>query len=163
MRLFVCIALIVLAGCAQLAPKANESAVAPPAEGESGPRPQSRPDSVGATATVPSANARTAEEFDTTTAQERAEAAAAPVRSGARSLGTTIASLGDPAQPGFWIETPLVSRESEGRVDYNGQSAQLTLRPIDGPETAGSRLSLAAMRLLGAPLTGLPEVEVFVN
>jgi hypothetical protein len=42
-----------------------------------------------------------------------------------------------------------------------GQSSQVDLIPIDGPPTAGSRMSLAAMRLIGVPLTGLAEVEVF--
>jgi len=43
----------------------------------------------------------------------------------------------------------------------NGKSAQVDLIPIEGPDTAGSRLSLAAFRIIEAPLTGLPEVEVF--
>jgi len=34
------------------------------------------------------------------------------------------------------------------------------LIPIDGPDTAGSRMSLAALRLIGASLTDLTEVEV---
>jgi len=72
-------------------------------------------------------------------------------------------SLGDPARPGFWIETPLVSSPTTGRVAYpsTGQSSQVDLIPIDGPATAGSRMSLAAMRLIGVPLTGLAEVQVF--
>jgi hypothetical protein len=103
------------------------------------------------------------EEFDTTTQQER-EAAAAPAEvAGERLLGTTIVSLGDPARPGFWIETPLVSSAAIGRVTFagTGQSSQVDLIPIDGPATAGSRMSLAAMRLIGVPLTGLVEVQVF--
>jgi hypothetical protein len=98
------------------------------------------------------------DEFDTTTAEER-EAAAAPV-SAERSLGTTVVSLGDPARPGFWLETSLVSAAGSGRVVYpeTGQSAQVELIPIDG---GGSRMSLPAMRLIGVPLTGLVEVQVF--
>jgi hypothetical protein len=38
---------------------------------------------------------------------------------------------------------------------------RVELRPIEGPATGGSRISLAALRLLGASLAGLPEVEVF--
>lgn len=81
------------------------------------------------------------------------------------TLGRTIASLGDAAQPGLWLKTPLVSAEQPGRVYYaqTNTTVDVTLIPIDGPDTAGSRLSLAAMQALGAPLTGLPEVDVFSN
>lgn len=127
-------------------------AVDVPAEGA---RPQARPGKP-----VP-ATARTAEQFDTTTQAERVQAASAPPRA-ARTLGTTIASLGDPTQPGFWLKTPLVSAEQKGRIQHaNGASVAVTLIPIDGPATAGSRISLPALRLLGVPLTSLPEVKVF--
>ncbi|WP_319824228.1 hypothetical protein [Thalassovita sp.] len=78
-------------------------------------------------------------------------------------LGVTVASLGDPAKAGFWIETPLVQAAGKGRVSYakTGRTVKVDLIPIDGPATAGSRLSLATMRLLDAPLTGLPEVKVY--
>jgi hypothetical protein len=113
---------------------------------------------------APPAGARTAAQFDTTTAADRAaalEAAKSPLTGGA--LGRTVASLGDPVQPGLWLETPLVETVRMGRVVYlaTGTAAVLELQPIAGPEGAGSRLSLAAMRLLEAPLTGLPELEVF--
>lgn len=80
-------------------------------------------------------------------------------------LGATVASLGDPARDGFWIETPLVSAPGRGRVRYpaNGREVKVDLIPIQGPVTAGSRLSLGAMRLLDAPVAGLPEVEVYLN
>ncbi|WP_224823368.1 hypothetical protein [Cognatishimia sp. MH4019] len=115
---------------------------------------------------APPPSARTVEQFDTTTAEERAEvvkAAATPAQD--RALGTTVASLGDPTDPGFWLKTPLVSSEQPGRVTYPaaGTSVAVTLIPIDGPSTGGSRLSLPAMRLLQAPLTGLPEVTVFAR
>ena len=35
------------------------------------------------------------------------------------------------------------------------------LIPIEGPATGGSRISLSAMRLIGAPLTDLPTLEVY--
>ena len=113
---------------------------------------------------APPAGARTAAQFDTTTVADRLaalEAAKAPVTGG--PLGKTVASLGDPAQPGLWLETPLVEAVRMGRVVYlaTGKAAVLELRPIAGASGAGSRLSLAAMRLLEAPLTGLPELEVF--
>ncbi|MFP7673342.1 hypothetical protein ACG74X_08300 [Marivita sp. S0852] len=127
-------------------------------------RPTARPSERDVSARTPPPMARTVEEFDTTTAEERAAAASA--NTGAeRALGSTIVSLGDPARPGFWIETPLVSSPDEGRVVYGetGQSSQVTLIPIDGPETGGSRMSLSAMRLIGVPLTGLVEVQVFTG
>lgn len=79
------------------------------------------------------------------------------------TIGRTVASLGNAAEPGLWLKTPLVSVEQPGRVYYpeTNATADVTLIPIDGPDTAGSRLSLAAMQALGAPLTGLPEVDVF--
>ena len=87
--------------------------------------------------------------------------APSPVSSG--FLGKTVASLGDPAKDGFWIETPLVTVAGKGRVRYpkSGREVKVDLIPITGPATGGSWLSLAVMRLLGAPLTALPEVEVY--
>ncbi|SNS27665.1 hypothetical protein [Antarctobacter heliothermus] len=113
----------------------------------------------------PAASARTVDQFDTTTADERKKAAAAPKPGGETSLGDTVASLGDPAAPGFWLETPLVSAPAKGRVlnPATGKSAQVDLIPIDGPKTAGSRISLAAMRLIEAPLTDLPTLRVFAG
>jgi hypothetical protein len=110
----------------------------------------------------PSANARTVEDFDTTTAQDRA-AAVSPPSGGERRLGTTIASLGSPTDPGIWFKTPLVGEVTQGRVEYNGKSVNVELRPSGGGQGAGSQISLAAMRLIEAPLTGLPEVTVYAN
>lgn len=107
----------------------------------------------------PPAAARTVEEFDTTSAADRAAAVATPV--GQQQLGTTIATLGSPAEPGIWLRTGLVTELVQGRVEYQGTSVNVELRPSGGPATAGSQISLAAMRLLGAPLTGLPELVVF--
>ena len=118
---------------------------------------------------TPDEGARTVEEFDTTTAADR-EAALAPApgagtESGDGRLGVTIASLGDPTLPGFWIKTPLVSEEKSGRIVYvtSGRSVQVTLIPSGGPVGGGSQVSLAAMRLLDAPLAGLPELVVYAN
>ena len=137
--------------------------------------PRSRPSGlvgglVGSIATVPE-QARTVEDFDTTTAVQRAEAEATGRTTGrttggtARALGETVASLGDPTQPGFWLKTPLVNAPVKGRVTSaeTGKSVQLELLPIAGAETAGSRISLAALRLLGLPLTALPTLEVFAQ
>ncbi len=84
--------------------------------------------------------------------------AAAPPASG--RLGTTVASLGNAAEPGIWLKTPLVRTEGPGTVSYGGKSVTARLIPIDGPATAGSRASLQLMQGLGAPLTGLPEFTV---
>jgi hypothetical protein len=110
----------------------------------------------------PPPNARTVEQFDTTTAQDRAAAVAAPV-GGERRLGSTIASLGSPSDPGIWLKTPLVTTVTNGRVEYNGMSVNIELRPSGGALGSGSQISLAAMRLIQAPLTGLPEVSVYAN
>ena len=111
----------------------------------------------------PPVAARTVEEFDTTTAADRAAAVAAPVAApaGEQNLGTTIASLGPPAEPGIWLRTGLVTELVQGRVAYQGTSVNVELRPSGGAASAGSQISLAAMRLLGAPLTGLPELTVY--
>ena len=110
------------------------------------------------------ADARTAEEFDTTSAAERIEAVEAAAESGAETdLGMTIASLGAVTEPGIWLKTPLVTSPAKGRVEYpaKGTAVAVDLIPLEGEPGAGSRLSLAAMRLLEADLTGLPEVRVY--
>ena len=86
-------------------------------------------------------------------------AAPGPARTG--QLGTTVASLGSPTSPGLWLETALVSAPGRGRVEYNGQSVEVELRPSGGEPGSGSQISLDAMRALGAPLTGLPELTVY--
>jgi hypothetical protein len=50
-----------------------------------------------------------------------------------------------------------------GRVVFDGTSVALELRPSGGAVGSGSQISLAAMRLIGAPLTGLPDITVFAN
>lgn len=75
-------------------------------------------------------------------------------------LGRTIASLGNPAETGLWLKTPMVQTEQTGRVSYNGTTIDAILIPIDGAATAGSRMSLQAFQALGAPLTDLVEVNV---
>lgn len=115
----------------------------------------------GVAAPPPRPGARTVEDFDTTTAGERA-AAAEPPASGAR-LGTTVASLGDPTAPGFWAETPLVTQTLPGRLEdpATGNSVQVELRPSGGAPGSGTRVSLPALRVLEAPLTALPELVVY--
>ncbi|MCZ4351142.1 hypothetical protein O4H61_01300 [Roseovarius aestuarii] len=105
--------------------------------------------------------ARTVDDFDTTTAKDRAKAQ--QVAPGGKDLGLTIATLGAAGEPGFWLKTPLVSASGKGRVVYaqSGKEVQVDLIPIEGPKTAGSRMSLGALRLIDAPLAGLTEVRVF--
>jgi hypothetical protein len=155
-----------LAGCAQLSQQ-NQSDK--PEMGSSGQiRPMARPQGGGASVKPP-ATARTVEQLDTTTVAEKnaAETAARKAQKSGQGklLGRTVASLGDPTDPGIWIKTPLVSKPSKGRVVYpvSGKAVQLDLIPIDGPATAGSRMSLAALRVIEAPLTELPEVDVYIE
>lgn len=102
------------------------------------------------------------QQLDTTTPAERAQAAAPP-SGGERRLGSTVASLGDPSQPGFWIKTPLVKSEAAGRImnPATGKSAKVRLIPLGGGAGGGSQVSLAALQTLGVSLTDLPLLEVF--
>lgn len=156
------LAVFALSGCAILQPQ--EPATQAPVTAEEGEvRPETRPEDAATPRLVP-AEARTVEDFDTTTSEERAAAIESASAAGAQTdLGTTVASLGSASEPGFWLKTPLVSSPSKGRVVYpgTGKSVSVDLIPIDGPRTAGSRMSLSAMRLVEAPLAGLPEVQVF--
>lgn len=130
-------------------------------------RPVARPTALKAVR--PPAGARTVAQFDTTSTVEKqsaaSEAKAAQASGAGRFLGRTVASLGDPADPGLWLRTPLLKVPAKGRVVYpaNGKAVQLDLIPIEGTATAGSRLSLPAFRVIEAPLTGLPEVEVYTD
>ncbi|WP_298842189.1 hypothetical protein [uncultured Roseobacter sp.] len=109
---------------------------------------------------IPAGGAQTADSIDRTSEAERA-AARRVSRSGA-VLGQTVASLGAPAEQGFWLKTPLVAAETPGVVTStaSGTSVAVTLIPIGGPDTAGSRISLAAMRALEVPLTALVTLSV---
>ncbi len=109
----------------------------------------------------PPTSATTVEQFDTTTAEDRAEAQAAPEPAGEQALGVTLATLGSPTDPGIWVKTPLVDALTQGRVEYQGESINVELRPSGGDAGSGSQISLPAMRLLNAPLTGVIELSVF--
>ncbi|KCV83151.1 hypothetical protein ATO10_00280 [Actibacterium atlanticum] len=149
---------VMLAGCAELGEMLGVTP--PPDQEDVATQPIARPDD---TAPVPTANAVSVEEFDTTTPEERA-AAAAPAAQTTQELGTIVASLGDPTAPGFWAKTGLVDRVQMGRLVYpeTGNSVQVELRPFEGGGAAG-QVSLAALRVLGAPLTALPELQVFAE
>ncbi len=105
------------------------------------------------------------EELDATTEEEKEAALESSESGGEKELGRTIASLGDVADQGFWLKTPLVIAVTEGRVVWadDGTSVNVTLIPKQGEATAGSQISLAAMRALGIPLTALPELIVFAK
>lgn len=90
--------------------------------------------------------------------EDVAQVATGEIKSG--ELGTTIATL-DATEPGVWLRTPLVDRQQSGTIVFGGNRLTVTLIPIKGPETAGSFISLDAMRQIGAPLTGFPELTVY--
>ncbi|MEO0939610.1 MAG: hypothetical protein AAFY38_15760 [Pseudomonadota bacterium] len=148
MRYMFCVVLgAALGGCAAVLPKPEVepeviedpkpaalpalAAIRPRARPEEGPAPSAEPEPVP-------------------------EPAAAP----GGPLGVTVASLGNPAEPGLWLKTPLVSARQPGTLRLGGASVAVMLIPLEGPPTAGSRMSLEAFQALGAPLTDLPEVTV---
>ncbi len=111
----------------------------------------------------PPAGATTVDQFDTTTEEDRTAATTVDETAETEELGVTIASLGSPTEPGIWLKTPLVTELSEGRITFNDKSINIELRPSGGAPGSGSQISLAAMRLIEAPLTGLPEITVFLR
>ena len=166
------VALVALAGCEEmpafLAPPEVEPGVepAPDAPAEIPEVPQEIAEVVTAPPPPPAAN--TAASLDTTTdAQKDAAVAAAEeaeAAGGEARLGETIVSLGDPTEPGIWMKTPLVSQAQAGRVETaGGETAVVQLIPLDGPETAGSQMSIAAFSALGLSLTDLPTVTVYAG
>lgn len=107
----------------------------------------------------PPPGANTAASLDTTTAEQRAQAVAAPI-AGARELGKTTVALGSPTEPGFWLRSALVAVAGKGKVvTASGASVAVELRP----GTGGALLSLPAYRALGLSLTDLPAVTVFAD
>lgn len=95
-------------------------------------------------------------------AVENAASAEAQPAAASGGLGETVVSLGSATEPGLWLKTPLVKAEQPGRVTNpaTGQSAEVTLIPIPGPSTAGSRMSLSGLQAIGASLTDLTRVQV---
>ncbi|WP_147124509.1 hypothetical protein [Shimia ponticola] len=157
--------LCLLAGCAQIpaTDAVDESATQDRAEasvqnGDTPTRPRLRPDAGDAAAAQPAQDAATEAE------EGGSEQASAPIAGSAapRQSATTLVSLGDVTEPGLWIKTPLVDVTGQGqaRSASTGRTATVTLIPIQGPRTAGSRASLQAMQALGLSLTDIAEVEV---
>ncbi|WP_083099104.1 hypothetical protein [Pseudophaeobacter leonis] len=80
---------------------------------------------------------------------------------GFQGRASTVASLGDPALPGMWMETSLVSTEQVALLrSSNGKEVRVTLKPASGSSSSSGRLSISAMRALGAPLSELVALEV---
>ena len=112
----------------------------------------------------PPVGANTVDALDTTTQEDRDAALAAPAEpEGEQRLGTTLATLGSPADPGIWIETPLVTELVMGRAEVaaTGKTVNLELRPSGAEEGSGSEISLPAMRLLEVPLTAIQELVLY--
>lgn len=142
-------------------PETGASVIAGPVLTGTAPRTPGKSSSVSS---IGVSAAQSAAALDTTTRAERAQAAAAPA-GGERRLGTTIASLGDPSQPGFWIKTPMVSAAGDGRIlnPANGKSVKVRMMPLDGPVSGGSQVSLPALQMMGVSLTDLPMIEVYAS
>ncbi len=155
MRIMVPLLLIVLSGCAgsPFAGLRGKPAVETVAV-----RPPPRPD---VAAPLPAAGAKTAAGFDTTTAADKAAALAPPpAPAGERSLGKAAVALGNPAEPGFWLRSALVTAPGKGRVEVAG-GASIAVDLIPG--VGAAQLSLAAFRALNLALTALPEVTIFAR
>ncbi|PCH94122.1 MAG: hypothetical protein COB84_08070 [Rhodobacteraceae bacterium] len=135
-------------------------------------RPQPRPDDLtGDDLTVPGRR-KVANTGQTTvaaasqvTVAELEQAKAKPVGRPERNLGKTIASLGLIDETGFWLRTPLVSSEANGRVVFlkTGTAINLTLIPNAGAKGSGSQISIAAMKVLGISIVDLAELQVFMR
>lgn len=109
----------------------------------------------------PPPGARTAAALDTTTAEQRAMALATPPAPAAeRDLGRVAVTLGNPAEPGFWLRGSIVTAAGPGRVVTEG-GASLAVDLIPG--SGAAQLSLPAFRALNLPLTGLPVVGVLAR
>ncbi len=106
---------------------------------------------------APPADARSVDEFDTTTEAQRV-AALEPAQEGVL-LGEAVLSLGDPGRTGFWVETDLVSANGQGRIALKDSDREVDVELLVG--TGSGRISLAALRLLDVDLTSLVEVNIY--
>ena len=101
------------------------------------------------------------EALDVATAEERKEAVTIEPVSSEKKLGIAIASLGNPAETGFWVKSDLVSKPTKGRITdlSSGTQVNVDLFPAETAQS-GTQLSLSAMRALGVSLIDLPEVQL---
>jgi len=141
MRVIALISALSLAACAQLPPLVP---AAPSTDGAE----------VSANADVVRPRLRPAGLVATSSDEDAPELRAVP--------RDTLVTLGNAAEPGLWVKTPIVASARAGRVTNpeTGQSLELTLIPIEGEVTARSRASLAALQALGLPLTAISRVRV---
>lgn len=123
-------------------------------------RPKPRPDAPSQSVIAP----LTEDTATNVTDAEIAKASKPTVRP-EQDKGLTIASLGLLNEDGFWLSTPLVKTKVEGRavVEKTGASVNLILLPNGEPAGSGSQLSIAAMQVLGVPITELVELRVFIR
>lgn len=159
-RVLLILSALVLGGCAMVENGLFGQRESAPEvrDGSDATHPKARP------ATAAPEGGNTAEALDASSVEERARAVAAAAATGAEiDLGVTIASLGAVGEPGIWLKTPLVDAPAKGRVEYpeKGTAVAVDLIPLDAAPGSGSRISLAAMRLIEAELTDLPELRVF--
>lgn len=101
------------------------------------------------------------EALDVATAEERKDAITIEPVSSEKKLGIAIASLGNPAETGFWVKSDLVSKPTKGRITdlATGTQVNVDLFPAESAQS-GTQLSLSAMRALGVSLIDLPEVQL---
>ncbi|MGL4237147.1 D-galactarate dehydratase [Tabrizicola sp.] len=153
---FIPVLALALSGCALFQ---EEAPATRPASVTGPPDPQAATEFAPAVAaTTLGARASSAEALDSTTAEEKAAALAAPATGGERELGKVVVALGPPAEQGIWLSSELVKEKTQGRImTAAGKSLSLELRP----GTGGALLSLAAFQALGLSLTELPEVTVY--
>ncbi len=150
-------ALLALPGCARLQALVGGTGAAPatvsaPAPAPAAPARAPAPILAGPSATPAALDTVSEAEKDAA----RAAAAAAPAGG---MLGEATVSLGDPADPGLWVKTGLVTDETPGTVrSAGGEAIAVTLRPLAG--AGGAQISLPALRALGLPIAGLHPVTL---
>ncbi|PWJ12521.1 hypothetical protein [Jannaschia seohaensis] len=144
---------LVLGACAKLPFGAEEEASTPP------PQAASAPERTPAPVARPDVATAAPEAFDTVSeAEKEAARVAAQSAPTGGELGRVTVSLGDPADPGLWVKSALVTSEQPGTVrTETGEAIAVTLRPI-GDGAGGPQISLPALRALGLPITGLHPV-----
>lgn len=141
--------LVILASCSQVSNPFKRGPVAQPA-----------PQATAPQAIVGQAGAQSVESIDLTSEAERQRALATPASPGAKELGEAVVTLGNAAEPGFWLRSSLVKQPQKGRVAIaSGHSVAVDLLPGAG----SAQLSLAGYRALGLGLTDLPQVTVTAN
>ena len=157
-----------IGGCAQLPlpdllrPKGAETAASVAAEADAEAVDPGLPEPLPtAAAPVPPAQVAAAPAaLDTVTEAEKDAARATAAASTGGVLGDVTVALGDPADPGLWVKSALVTSEQPGTVRTGGGDAiAVVLKPL-GSGAGGPQISLAALRALGLPLTGLHPVTL---